>query len=75
MFSTALNSKETSIYEITSRRRLEIFFFSSFIFKDNHVLVELHNPSEKIVIVQEGLDSTDIDDIGNYGFTKNSVHP
>ena len=37
MFSTDLNSKETSIYEITSRRlRLQILiFFSSFIFKDN----------------------------------------
>ena len=40
-------------------------FFSSFIFKDNHVLVEQHNPPEKIVIVKEELEGIDVDDIGN----------
>ena len=51
MFSTDPNSEETSIYEITSRRlcsQILIFYFSNFIFKDNHVLAEQHNPSEKI---------------------------
>ena len=69
VFSTDLNSKEISIYEITSRRLrsqiLVFFYFSSFIFKDHHVLVKLLNPSEKIVIVKEEIDSIDKDDIGN----------
>ena len=68
VFSTDLNSKETSIYETTLRRlRSQIIFFcfSSFIFKNSHVLVEKHNPSEEIVIVKEELDGIDIDDIGN----------
>ena len=44
MFSTDPNSKETNFQEIASRRlRSQImifFYFSSFIFKDNQVLVE-----------------------------------
>ena len=67
MFSTDLNSKETSIYQIRSRAlcsQILIFYFSSFIFKDNH------NPSGKIMIVKEERDGIDIDDIGNFrGFT------
>ena len=39
------------MYEITSRRQrsqiLTFFYFSSFIFKENHILVEEDNPSEK----------------------------
>ena len=76
LFSTDLNSKETSIYEITSRRlRSQILiFFSSFIFKDNHVSVDWHYTSEKIMIVKEELDGIDIDYIGNLE-NLNSVHP
>ena len=32
--------------------------------KENHVLIEEDNPSEKIVIVEEVLDGIDTDDIG-----------
>ena len=39
--------------------------FSSFIFKENHVLIEEDNPPENIVIVEKGLDGIDTDDIGN----------
>ena len=39
---------------------------SSFIFKENHVFIEeKDNPSEKVVMVEEELDGTDIDDIGH----------
>ena len=68
MFSTGLNFKEASIYELKSTRlrsQISMFYFSSFIFKDNYVLVEWHNPSEKTVIVKEELDGIDIGDIGN----------
>ena len=68
MFSTDRNSKGTSIYEMTSRRlrsQILIFLVFWFIFKDNHVLVEKHNLSEKIVIVKEELDGIGIDDIAN----------
>ena len=44
---------------------MDSFYFSSFLFKDNHVLVEQYNLSEKSMIVKEELDGTDIDDIGN----------
>ena len=40
-----------------------IDFFYSFIFKENQVIVEEDNPSEKNVT--EELDGIDIDDIGN----------
>ena len=46
-------------------RILIFFYFSTFIFKDKHVLVEQHNPSEKIKIVKEEVDGINIDDIGN----------
>ena len=69
MFATDLNSKETSIYEITLRRLssqiLMFWGFFSFIFKDNHILVEEHNPSGKIVIVKEEVGGINIDDIRN----------
>ena len=42
-----------------------IFYVSSFIFKENHILIEEDNPSEKIVIVEEELDSIDRDGNGN----------
>ena len=47
---------------------IDFFYFSSFVFKENHVLIEEENPSEenpseKIVIVKKELDGTDIDDI------------
>ena len=69
IFSANLNSKETSIYYETKSRRLVcrylFLYFSSFIFKYDHVLVEWHNPSEKIVMIKEEVDGIDIDDIGN----------
>ena len=43
----------------------DIDFFSSFIFKENHVLVEEGNPSEKNVIAKKELDDIDINAIGN----------
>ena len=46
----------TSIYQITLRRlcsQILSFYFSSFISKDNHVLVEKHNPLEKSYDSQE----------------------
>ena len=45
--------------------RYRFFYFSSFIFKENHVLVEEGNLSEKNVIVKKELDGIDINDIGN----------
>ena len=44
---------------------LIFFYVSSFIFKENHTLVEKDNPSEKIVITEEKLDGIDTDDTGN----------
>ena len=41
----------------------DLIYFSNFIFKENHVLVEEDNPSEKNVIVNEELDDTDVDDV------------
>ena len=40
---------------------------SSFVFKENHVFIEEEedNPSDKVVTVEEELDGTDIDGIGN----------
>ena len=38
---------------------------SSFIFNENHVLIDEDNPSEKTVIVEEELDGIDGDGIGN----------
>ena len=48
-------------------RILIFFYFSTFIFKDKHVLVEPHNPLEKIKIkeVKEEVDGINIDGIGN----------
>ena len=50
------------------RLRWQIFsflYFSSFVFKENHVFNEKDNPSEKVVIAEEELDDIDIDDIVN----------
>ena len=38
------------------------FYFSSFIFNDNHVLIEDDSPPENFVIVREKLDGIDIDE-------------
>ena len=65
IFSTESKKHE---YEIKSRRlRSLILFFdvSSFIFKENHVLIEEDNPSEKIFIVEEELFGIDRNGIGN----------
>ena len=40
-------------------------YFSSFIFKENRVFNEEDNPSQKVVLVEEELDDTDIDGIQN----------
>ena len=51
-----LGGGPTSIYQITLRRlcsQILSFYFSSFISKDNHVLVEKHNPLEKSYDSQE----------------------
>ena len=46
--------------------QISIFFHvASFIFKENHVLIEEDNPSEKIVLIEEELDGIDRDDIVN----------
>ena len=42
-----------------------MFDFSSFIFKKLALLLRRDNLSEKNVIVEEGVDDIDIDDIGN----------
>ena len=51
-----LGRSPTSIYQITLRRlcsQILSSYFSSFISKDNHVLVEKHNPLEKSYDSQE----------------------
>ena len=53
MFTT----EETTVTDI------DFFQFPNFIFKENQVIVEKDNPSEKNVT--EELDAIDIDDIGN----------
>ena len=42
-----------------------VLYFSSFIFKGNHVFNEKDNPSQKVVIVGKELDDIDINDIVN----------
>ena len=64
-------AKETNTYEknrgyFFRRSDIALFYFSSHIFLKNQVLIEKGNPSEKNVIVEEELDGTDIDDIGNF---------
>ena len=58
-FQQSYRIKETTFADIDS------FNVSSFIFKENHVLIEENNPSEKIVIDEEELDGIDRDGIGN----------
>ena len=41
------------------------FYFSSFNFKENHVLVEEKNPSKKLIVKEELDNIDDTDDIGN----------
>ena len=38
--------------------RYSFFYVSSFIFKENHVLIEEGNPFEKVIIVEKELDGT-----------------
>ena len=42
-----------------------MFDFSRFTFEENQVFIEEENSLEKRVIVQEEVDGTDIDNIGN----------
>ena len=44
----------------------EFFHVSSFIFEEDHVLIQKDNPSENLVIVEEELDIIDRYDIGNF---------
>ena len=43
----------------------DLFYFCSFFFQKTRSFIEEDNPSEKVVIVEEGLDGIDIDDIGS----------
>ena len=52
---------------------IDLFYFSSFIFKKNHGFIEKDNPSEKNVIVGEELDCINIDDIGNLKYSPRLV--
>ena len=47
---------------------INFFYFSSFIWKDNHALIEedINNHLEKIMIAEEELDGIDIVDIANF---------
>ena len=67
--SAHLNSKETNLYEITLRGRrsqILLFYFSSFIFKENNALIEEDSSSKNFDSQKEELDVIDdIDDIGN----------
>ena len=49
------------------------FYVSSVIFKENHVLIEEENPSEKIVILEGELDSIDRDGINEECWKPNVV--
>ena len=51
--------------EETTFTEFDLFHFSSFFFQKTGAFIEEDNPSEKNVIVEEGLDGIDIDDIGN----------
>ena len=44
---------------------LNFRYFSNFIFKENQVFNKEENHSQKVVIVENELDNTDIDDIEN----------
>ena len=44
---------------------LSLLYFSSFIFKENHVFNEKENPSQKVVTAEKELDDIDIRDIAN----------
>ena len=62
-------AKETNIYEnkiedITFAD-INLFYFSSFIFKKKLLLHRRRKPSEKVVVVEEELRGIDIDDIAN----------
>ena len=46
---------------------LTFLYFSSFVFKENHVFNEQDYPSEKVLLVEEELNDIDIDDIKNLG--------
>ena len=53
------------IIEETTFADIDFLHFFSLIFKENHVLVEEDNPSEKNLIVTKELDGIYIDEIGN----------
>ena len=60
---------EANIYAIKSRRLrrqiLFFFYFSSFIFRDNHVFNEEDNLSQETAVIDEELNDIDTDDIGS----------
>ena len=55
------------MYEIETTKfaDIDLFFFSSFVFKKITVSFKKSNSSEKNVIVEKDVDCIDIDDIGN----------
>ena len=44
---------------------LSFLYFSSFLFKENHVFNEKDNSSQKVVILEKELDDIDVDDTVN----------
>ena len=59
-------AKEETIKPRRLRRQiLSFLYFSSFVFKENHVFNEKYNPSQKVVIAEEELDDIDLDDFVN----------
>ena len=44
---------------------LSFLYFSSFVFKENHVFNEKDNSSQKVVILEKELDDIDVDDTVN----------
>ena len=62
-----LNRCQTFVYKFFDRaeKANRKMICSSSAFKENHIFIEEENPSDKVVMVKEELDGTDIDRIGN----------
>ena len=67
IFSTELKKHRFTWNKIKETSFADIYFFyvSSFIYKENHVLIEEYNHSEKIVIVEEELHGIDAGNLGD----------
>ena len=69
IFSTELNEAKCETWikiEETTFANFDLFYFSSLIFKKLVFLLKKITPSEKVIIVEEGLAGINIDDIGNF---------